>query len=255
MTSDTAMSMDIGRGSIGNPAPIAPRFALAPRLTIAKTLLGREGEPLLVIDDVMADPQHLVDEAARAKFAPAFGLAGGYPGLRAPAPLDYVEAVARTLFPQIVAAFALPPVRLARAECNFSLVTQRPETLVASQREPHVDTADPLQFAILHYLCGPEHGGTAFYRHGATGFETLTEDRLAPYRTARASEPPPPAGYPARESNAFEQIGGIDAAFDRIAIYRSRLLHSGLIPDPTRLSNDPRTGRLTANIFLTLRPR
>lgn len=249
------MSMDIGRGSIGNPAPTASRFALAPRLTVAKTLLGHEGEPLLVIDNATADPQRLVDDAARATFAPAFGPAGGYPGLRAPAPLDYVETVARALFPQIVDAFGLPPVKLARAECNFSVVTQLPETLVASQREPHVDTADPLQFAILHYLCGPEHGGTKFYRHRATGFEALTPDRIAPYRAARACEPPPPPGYPARTSDAFEQIGGIDAAFDRIAVYRSRLLHSGLIPDPARLSSDPRTGRLTANIFLTLRSR
>lgn len=247
--------MDNGRGSIGNPAPTAPRFALAPRLIVAKTLLGYEAEPLLVIDNAMADPRRLVDEAVNGAFAPAFGPAGGYPGLRAPAPLDYVETVARALFPQIVDAFDLPPVKLARAECNFSVVTQPPEALIPSQREPHVDTADPLQFAILHYLCDPEHGGTGFYRHRATGFETLTPDRIAPYRAARTSEPPPPAGYPARESNAFEQIGGIDAAFDRIAIYRSRLLHSGLIPDPTRLSNDPRTGRLTANIFLTLRPR
>lgn len=246
--------MDIGRGSIGNSAPTAPRFALAPRLTVAKTLLGRESEPLLVIDNAMADPQHLVEEAARATFAPAFGPAGGYPGLRAPAPLDYVEVVARALFPQIVAAFTLPPVKLARAECNFSVVTQPPETLVAIQREPHIDTVNPLQFAILHYLCGPQHGGTGFYRHRATGFEKLTENRIAPYRTARASEPQPPPGYPARDSEAFEYIGGIDAAFDRIAVYRSRLLHSGLIPDPARLSSNARTGRLTANIFLTLRP-
>lgn len=247
--------MQIGRGLIDTQATTASRFALAPRLAVAKTALGREAEPLLVIDNILADPQKLVEEAARSSFAPAFGAAGGYPGLRAPAPLDYVETIARALFPQIVEAFGLPSARLARAECNFSLVTQPPSALVASQREPHVDTADPLQFAILHYLCGPEHGGTAFYRHRATGFETLTPDRIAPYRDVRASEPSPPPGYPARESHAFEQIGGIDAAFDRIAIYRSRLLHSGLIPDPARLSNDPCTGRLTANIFLTLRSR
>ncbi len=247
------MSTKIGRGSIGNPAPTHRRFVLAPRLAIAKTLLGEEGEPLLVVDNAMADPRPLVDEAARASFAPAFGPAGGYPGLRAPAPLDYVEMVARALFLAIVDAFGLPRVRLAHAECNFSMVTQSPETLVASQREPHVDTTDPLQFAILHYLCGPEQGGTAFYRHRATGFETLSEARIAPYRAARASEPPPPPGYPARDSDAFAHIGGIAAAFDRIAIYRSRLLHSGLIADPMRLSDNPRTGRLTANIFLTLR--
>lgn len=203
----------------------------------------------------MSDPARLVAEAERAAFAPAYGPVGGYPGLRAPAPLDYVETLARTLFPQIGEAFDLPPVKLARAECNFSLVTQSPETLAASQREPHVDTVDPLQFAILHYLCGPEQGGTGFYRHRATGYETLTEDRIEPYRAARANETPPPPGYPARESAAFESIGTIDAAFDRIVIYRSRLLHSGLIGNPAHLSSDPRSGRLTANIFLTLRPR
>lgn len=249
------MSMDIGRGPIGNPDTAQPGFLLAPRLTVAKTQLGEEGEPLLLIDNAMADPQRLVDEASHAAFAPAFGPTGGYPGLRAPAPLDYVEVVARTLFPQIVDAFDLPPVKLARAECNFSVVTQPQESLASSQREPHVDTTDPLQFAILHYLCGSEHGGTGFYRHRATGFETLTPERLAAYRAARASEAPPPPGYPTRENDAFEHIGGIDAAFDRIAVYRSRLLHSGLIADPIRLSSDPRTGRLTANIFLTLRPR
>lgn len=203
----------------------------------------------------MSDPAQLVAEAERAAFAPAYGPAGGYPGVRAPAPLDYVETLARTLFPQIVGAFDLPPVKLARAECNFSMVTQHPETLALSQREPHVDTVDPLQFAILHYLCDPEQGGTGFYRHRATGYETLTEDRIGPYRAARANEAPAPSGYPTRESAAFESIGTIDAAFDQIVIYRSRLFHSGLIGNPAHLSSDPRSGRLTANIFLTLRPR
>ena len=222
---------------------------------MARTTLGREGEPLLVIDRAMVDPAMLVAEAATAAFAPAHGEAGGYPGLRAPAPLDYVETLARALFPQIVAGFGLSSVKLTRAECNFSLVTQMPETLVASQREPHVDTVDPLQFAILHYLCGPDRGGTGFYRHRATGFETLTAERLAPFYAARAGEAPPPSGYPARDSDAFDSIGAIDAAFDRIVIYRSRLFHSGLIGDPARLSGNPRSGRLTANIFVTLRPR
>lgn len=44
----------------------------------------------------------------------------------------------------------------------------------------------------------------------------------------------------------------MDAAFDRLLVYRSRQLHSGLVAGSG--SADPRDGRLTANIFLTYRP-
>ena len=41
-----------------------------------------------------------------------------------------------------------------------------------------------------------------------------------------------------------------DAVFDRVLIYRSRVLHSGQIDPTVGLSADPARGRLTANIFL-----
>lgn len=230
----------------------ATRFPLAPAPRASLDRLGREGEPLLAIDALLADPAALVEAAAATPFAPAHGPAGGYPGLRAPAPLDYVEAVARALLPLMVEAFALPPgIALRRAECNFSLVTLPPDRLHATQRAPHVDTTDPWQFAILHYLCDAGHGGTAFYRHRATGYETLDPTRLPAYDAARAREGAG-TGYVAGDDAWFTEIGRADAAPNRLVAYRSRLLHSGVIADPARLSADPRAGRLTANIFLTL---
>jgi hypothetical protein len=35
-----------------------------------------------------------------------------------------------------------------------------------------------------------------------------------------------------------------------LALYRGRQLHSGIIPDPARLSDNPASGRLTINMFL-----
>ena len=45
-------------------------------------------------------------------------------------------------------------------------------------------------------------------------------------------------------------IGEVEARPDRLVLYRGRLLHSGVIPAPQALSDDPKTGRLTINMFL-----
>lgn len=231
------------------------RFALAPEYRVERKLVGNEREPVVVIDGLLRDPGALVDFAASAAFAPAHGPAGGYPGLRAPAPLDYVERVVRSLTPLIARAFDLGPVKPARAECFLSIVTLPPGALHPTQRRPHIDTVDPLQFALLHYLCGPPHGGTAFYRQEATGYECVTAGRQAAFDAALAAEgDDPPPGYLTGDRTGYRQTSRIDAAFDRLIVYRSLLLHSGQITAPEALSANPRTGRLTANIFVTFRP-
>lgn len=225
-------------------------FALRPDAVPQVAAIGAEREPLVLIDGVLVDPQALVAEAAAAGFRAADGPAGGYPGVRAAAPLDYVERVVRALDPLLRDAFALGEVRLGRAECNFSIVTLPGEALVASQRVPHVDTVDPLQFAILHYLCDAGQGGTGFYRHRATGYATLTADRIERYERLRAGEVDPP-GYIDGDTPAFERIAEVAARFDRLIAYRSNMLHSGIVTGD--LDPDPRRGRLTANIFLSYR--
>jgi hypothetical protein len=232
---------------------MASRFPLAqhPRITVAS--IGVEQEPLLIVDAIVSRPEHLIEAAAASSFAPAFGPAGGYPGLRAPAPSDYVTSVVRALAGPIADEFGLGPVRPTEAKCSFSLVTLPADGLVPPQRAPHVDTVDPWQFAILHYLCPPEFGGTAFFRHRATGFETLSEQRLPIYRRARESEGWSD-GYVDDGQPWFERTADVPATFNSLVVYRSRVLHSGQIRAPERLSADPRRGRLTANIFATFTP-
>lgn len=236
-----------------------PTFALRPRVEAKLDRIGTEGEPLLVIDDVLEDAVSLVDYASeQVRFEPVWGPSGGYPGVRAPAPLNYVERLVRGLRPMMERAFSLQGAKLANAQCSLSMVTLPPDRLVPTQQVPHIDTTDPLQFAVLHYLCSPEHGGTAFYRHRATGFETLTDERAPFYEQARLAERgdgKAKGGYITGDTSHFEQVGAVSARFDRVVIYRSRLLHSGQIPADRALSDDPRRGRLTANIFVTYRQR
>ncbi|HTU11380.1 MAG TPA: DUF6445 family protein [Allosphingosinicella sp.] len=234
-------------------------FGLNARLNVSLERIGREREPVLIVEQLLRAPEQLVDYAAReVRFAPVWGPEGGYPGIRAPAPLNYVESLVRALSPAMEKAFGLGDVALSRADCNFSLVTLPPGALAPLQRIPHVDTVDPLQFAMLHYLCPPGFGGTAFYSHRATGFETLTAERVPAYEAARARELAEPDSGPAYitgDTDHYSQTASFAAAFNRLIVYRSRLLHSGQIESPTALSENPRRGRLTANIFLNYRQR
>jgi hypothetical protein len=152
--------------------------------------------------------------------------------------------------------FGMAPESRAKARCHFSLVTLPPERLNLGQRLPHIDSDDPERLAILHYLCGPEHGGTAFYRHRATGLARVTPDRSKDFFSTLRGEldrdGPPAGGYLEGDTPLFEEIGRIPARFNRVVIYRGCLLHSGVV-DPARLSLDPRLGRLTVNTFLTPR--
>ena len=228
-------------------------FDLATGVRLGASVIGSEQEPLLQADGFLADPAGLRDIAAAQAFQPAFGPTGGYPGLRAALPDGYIQAVVNVLVRPLAEAFSLGSVRPLHAQGAFSLVTLPPADLKPAQRVPHVDSVNPMQFAILHYLCDEAAGGTAFYRHRATGFELLSQARLAAYDAVRATEGAP-AGYVDDGAPWFERTAWVTAKWNRLVVYRSCVLHSGTVPSPEMLSSDPRRGRLTANVFLTLTP-
>lgn len=222
--------------------------------------VGNEQTPVVVIDDLVEDPDALVDQAAR--MAPFPAVEGNfYPGLRRVITAgdgmasDYVQAIFRSAAPLIGKIYGAGELELI--EASFSLVTTPPEALRARQSRPHVDSYDAGYFAILHYLSRRPSGGTGFYRHVRTGFETLLPDRVAAYDAGRARDEKifgAPAGYVSGDSEGFTQVARVDARFNRAAIYPGNLLHSGLLPDGFDFSPDPRTGRLTANFLLRVRP-
>ena len=86
----------------------------------------------------------------------------------------------------------------------------------------------------------------------------VTEARFDAYEAALKAEVAAfgaPAGYICGDSETFERIADYEAVFNRMIVYRSRSLHSaslatGFVPDP-----DPRTGRLTLNLFFHYRPK
>lgn len=226
-------------------------FSLNPRARPGLHQVGREGEPVFWLDDVFSDPQAIVDYAAtQAAFGPG-GL--GYPGVRAAVPEMANHALIHALRPVIAQIFGVGDEDRLGLETSFSMVTQGPGNLGPAQRIPHFDVADPLALAIVIYLCAPHWGGTAFFRHRSTGFETVSPSRNEAYNRRLLQElavTTLPKGLPDDRHPLFEQVYRVEPVFNRLVLYRSRLLHSATMPHDLAPSASPRDGRLTITSFL-----
>jgi Family of unknown function (DUF6445) len=215
--------------------------------------VGREGEPIVIIDGFAPDPDALVEAAASAALAPAGEF---YPGPRAPAPPEYFAQVGGLVAAAVRKVFGHRE-HLAVDRALFSLATTPPAALSLAQRIPHIDSVEPGRIAIVHYLSHRDFGGTRFFRHRSTGFETVGAARHRAYLDALADdivqqgEPAP--GYIGEGSSLFATIGAVSPAWNRAILYRSSLLHCAAIPNDIVLPDDPRTGRLTIASFLTAR--
>src|SRR5438445_12534620 len=93
------------------------------RITARTDRIGAEGSPVLVIDNFAGDPQALVEHAASlAPFPPAEQTF--YPGLRAPAPMPFVQGAHAYLEAALREAFGLGEQAVVSGGWAFSLVTR-----------------------------------------------------------------------------------------------------------------------------------
>jgi hypothetical protein len=210
---------------------------------------------VVFIDDFLQDPAELLAVARRSEFSPYPGLdqKKGYPGLRAPVPLQYSENLTDLLDPLIKANFGVPAqLDIRKSVCAFSLTNVQPEDLGPLQRTPHFDASTPYHMAVLLYLCDESHGGTGFYRHKATGLQQITAANRDIYLDAyyrEINERRPPARYFDGSDEQFTFLGMIPARFNRLVVYPGSLLHSACINPARSISGDPHKGRLTVNTF------
>lgn len=226
---------------------------LNPGAQVQRRFVGREQNPLIVIDDLLLNPEDLVEAAAAAKFATPEGT--WYPGGNAPFPESYLPTLMPVLRPTLERAFDIPRAAPLTISGFFALATKTADQLSALQKIPHYDQPNPACLAILHYLGRDQKGGTGFFRHSATGYESITVGRRETYMgaVAEALETTPPAGFAGPDTAHYEMIESVAPNFNRMVIYRSHVLHCALF-EGAHLSPDPRTGRLTANTFCVPQP-
>lgn len=213
--------------------------------------IGDEGQTAVLIDDFARDPDALRETASATGFGPALHL---YPGLRGVLPATYwpeqADAVARA-----AAMLGIEATTATLIDASFSIVTTARAALSLAQRLPHCDSHDPGRVAFVHYLDPAEaSGGTAFFRHRSTRFETVGRDRAPIFDGQLDAElrygRPPAADYVGDADRLFERIATVPARYNRAVVYRSFALHSGVIPPNASLSADPLAGRLTVTGFL-----
>ena len=224
--------------------------ALNPKAQVQLRHLGREQQPMLVIDDLLLDPGAMVDAAAAADWGPPNGT--WYPGVNAGLPDAYLDNLLRQLRPSFGRAFGYAPQTELNVHGFFALATWRLAQFGPWQRIPHYDQPFPGHLAMVHYLNDAQSGGTGFFRHRPTGYESITPSRREAYLAETtawlAAEGEVLTGFAGPGTPRYEMYDHVAFRFNRAVVYPSHALHCALF-DGTALSDDPRKGRLTANSF------
>lgn len=226
---------------------------LNPQMRYQLTHMGSEKQPLLVIDNLVSEPQSLVDYAMEQQdVMPA---SGHYPGLRSAAPKVYGDMLVDGLTDLLCKVFSLVPSNLNKADSYYSMVSTPVEHLSIIQQLPHFDQPNPNELAVIHYLCNEAHGGTSFYCHRGTGYEYIDQLRSANYFTTLENEikqygmPRKPC-YINDENVFFSKVVSVPAKFNRAVIYRCSSLHSGDISPDYKFDLNPMSGRFTIASFI-----
>jgi hypothetical protein len=232
-------------------APVVD-IRLNPNARVKLRSIGSEQNPLLVIDDVLENPEEMVEAAATASWAAPNGTF--YPGVNADLPVAYLRTLLPVLKPSFERAFGLMQDQPIVAYGFHALATWGLERFGPLQRIPHFDQPNPMSLAMVHYLCKDQPGGTAFFRHRTSGYESINTGRREAYMQSVAHELDRDGaqltGFAGPDTPNYEMIDHVELRFNRLVIYRSNVLHCALF-DGTNLSDDPRVGRLTANSFFS----
>ena len=216
--------------------------------------VGKEETPLIVIDDFAVDTMDVINYACDSA---TFGTdpTSAYPGLRAVLMRSHVVAELNALNALLRKVYDVPDDLFMRpVNAVYSVISTKPDDLKILQRLPHFDSNRPYYVAITHFLGPGEFGGTGLYRHRPTGFEAVTEDRLSRYIEAGDAfldqHGEPKQAYFGSTDEHYELYYTIDYKPNRLVAYPGYLLHSGLVDPERDVDPDPRTGRLTSNVFV-----
>ena len=119
------------------------KLSLNENITIDKRFVGNEHIPIVVIDDLVNDPELLVKDAQlNAESLFKVQQSDFYPGVRKPAPLAYQTMIKECLWPKIHTLFSCCIDQCHIALSAYSIATTKPQQLRPIQMLPHFDTTD-----------------------------------------------------------------------------------------------------------------
>ena len=229
-----------------------------PKASLTVRHVGEEQTPLIIIDDFSLNTENMIEYACRSvDYGP--DNTSAYPGVRGTLPRAYVRQVLNNIYRLLFQVYSVPD-KLGMKTVNtvYSLISTPVDELSLAQCVPHFDSNDSFYLAILHYLNPGDFCDTGLFRHKPTGFETISKPRLAEFMQSSKmlieTHGEPPQKYIDSSTDHFELYDRIEYKPNRLVAYPGCLLHSGLVDPGRDINPDPRTGRLTANIFVDFKP-
>ena len=188
------------------------------------------GSACCVIDNVLADPDALVQFAARARAAFKPAQPDGDPGLELLMANAFTEKVNDFFRRNIRALFDARRTLDMRTKLAISTRAETPEN--AAQRVPHrfgtqLPPTQCFAKAELYLFHDESLGGTGFYR-------------------------PKPAAVSATP-DSFELMSVLPPRYNRMVFFDATLLHAAQLPPPEKLSTDPTNARLTLDGYFACR--
>jgi hypothetical protein len=216
------------------------------------------GASCWIVDDALAEPERFVAWAIAERRAFRQVDFNAYPGTYRMLPAAVETALEAFFNAHMRRCFDAR--RLRKMHCRLSMVTLPPASLRPYQWLPHsdrfgLDASESIQATVLYLFRDAALGGTSFYAPARPRDEIarLLDDSAKLTNAAFAERYGIEPGYIAASNAYFERVGGVEARFNRLIFYDGSLLHSGDIPLPERLSEDPAAGRLTFNGFFVSR--
>lgn len=219
--------------------------------------IGANKTPVIVIDNFAESTKPLLEYAQQSNTFKPDGISG-YPGIRLSLPKDYVVATLKPLMQGLYNIFKIPiSLTPAPRDNYFSLVTKQEEDLQPLQTMPHFDSTAPYLIAVMHYLSNGEHGGTGFFADNHSGMFEVNKSNKAEfyqhverYIAQEKLRPNSAVRYCDKDNDYFDCYHEISYRPNRLVIFPGKLLHSALVRPTTDISDNPISGRLTANIFI-----
>ncbi len=216
--------------------------------------IGQSSTKILYLEDLLTNSEQLLQHAKQdAQFS--FDATSYYPGLQAALPREYVEFVLTQIAPIIREEYGPTDHLSLNGKMGFfAAVNQAENELLPQQCCPHYDQAQPKSYALLHYLNPGDFGGTGFFRQKATNLECVTPADAASHMMQAKKDLEciqNQKGYMNNSSDHYQLIGQVDYRPNRMIIYPTNILHSGLIVPPRDLRDDVLESRITANVFLS----
>jgi hypothetical protein len=279
-SSTRVTSTDVG----ARPRPPVVRLNDPTKMKLSIERFGNEKNPILVVDDVLANADEIREFALGVQYDRALMNRAYYPGYIASCPLRGVEEVGRWAGRYLWSeGYRLDAdeqtSQLSRLAVNSFFAVFAPEK---NTKYGIVHSDAHSWLAMLIYLTPNEEkaSGTGFWRHVPTGLESGCSGAGDPFSlmlrldsilgtklidsARRALEHAPQFSYarwlqdifsqstppfPSGDHGPWEKIGTVAAKFNRLVVYPTFQFHS-VVMKREKLASTLDTARLTLNVFI-----